>query len=255
LSPRGDQLALAEVDPDSRRPDVRVLDLARGAKVRITYDAATDASPVWSPDGAWIALQQRVGSNTEICLIRPDGSDWQDLSQNSARDIGAAFSSDGAKIIFTSNRLGNSALYQIYSMNIDGSDQRVVYSDDAMSGSPNWSVDSHDIFFTNDSVGGRIGNFEIFKFTPGDPASLKRLTYRSRADGEPVLSPDGNRIAFTSNQDGNTEIYVMNSDGSALFRVTRDPGDDFSERWTPDGSGLIFCSNRSGRFAIYEIEL
>jgi Tol biopolymer transport system component len=50
LSPQDDQLAVAEVDPDSHRPEVRVLDLARGAKLRITYDRATDASPIWSPD-------------------------------------------------------------------------------------------------------------------------------------------------------------------------------------------------------------
>jgi Tol biopolymer transport system component len=51
LSPQNDQLAVAEVDAQSHRPDIRVLDFIRGGKVRLTFDPATDASPVWSPDG------------------------------------------------------------------------------------------------------------------------------------------------------------------------------------------------------------
>jgi dipeptidyl aminopeptidase/acylaminoacyl peptidase len=64
LSPDDTQLAVAEVDPQSHRPDIRVLDLARGAKVRLTDDAATDASPVWSADGQQIVFRSnRSGLN------------------------------------------------------------------------------------------------------------------------------------------------------------------------------------------------
>src|SRR5438034_789581 len=50
LSPDDQQLAIAEVDGQSHRPDIRVLDLTRGSKLRLTSDAVTDASPIWSPD-------------------------------------------------------------------------------------------------------------------------------------------------------------------------------------------------------------
>jgi TolB protein len=52
-------------------------------------------------------------------------------------------------------------------------------------------------------------------------------------DQEPAWSPDGSLIAFTSNRDGNWEIYVMAADGSAVKNVTRHPAVDTSPAWWP----------------------
>jgi Tol biopolymer transport system component len=51
----------------------------------------------------------------------------------------------------------------------------------------------------------------------------------------PVFSPDGRRIAFTSNRDGNCEIYVMDADGGNPQRVTRHPERSDFSCWHPDG--------------------
>src|SRR5206468_11272201 len=53
-----------------------------------------------------------------------------------------------------------------------------------------------------------------------------------------------------SNRNGNSEIYVMNSDGSGVVRLTFDPAVDTSPNWTLDGK-VLFSSNRSGRFELY----
>jgi Tol biopolymer transport system component len=91
---------------------------------------------------------------------------------------------------------------------------RICDEDPKMNISPDWSPDRREIVFANDSVGGRIGNFEIFKLTLGDHNSLRRLTFRNRVNSEPAFSPDGSRILFVSDQDGYAEIYLMNSDGT-----------------------------------------
>ena len=79
LSPGDDQLAVAEVDPQSRRPDLRVLDFARGAKLRITYEAATDASPVWSPDGQRIVFRSNRGGLHDLFQKAANGAEPQTL--------------------------------------------------------------------------------------------------------------------------------------------------------------------------------
>ncbi|HUR97848.1 MAG TPA: hypothetical protein VMZ26_07215 [Pyrinomonadaceae bacterium] len=88
-----------------------------------------------------------------------------------------------------------------------------------------------------------------------DGGPEKRLTNRSRYDVDAAYSPDGSRIAFVSNADGNPEIYVMNPDGSGVLRLTRDTGNDVYPRWSRDGKKLIFTSGRSGGYAIYEIDM
>ena len=57
LSPDGRYLAIAEVEPHSGRSDLRLLDLLRGTNLRLTTSPATDASPVWSPDGTRLVFR------------------------------------------------------------------------------------------------------------------------------------------------------------------------------------------------------
>ena len=64
---------------------------------------------------------------------------------------------------------------------------------------------------------------------------------------------EGDRIAFTSNRDGqdNLEIYVMNADGTGQTNMTTSPGTDRDPTWSPDGSTLAFTSARNGEEQIY----
>ena len=59
------------------------------------------------------------------------------------------------------------------------------------------------------------------------------------------------KIAFSSNRDGNNEIYVMNPDGSGQMRLTNDPGSDLHPSFTADESAITFSSTRDGNAEIY----
>ena len=63
------------------------------------------------------------------------------------------------------------------------------------------------------------------------------------------------KIAFNTNRDGNEEIYVMNSDGNGLYRLTRNKAVDSSPSFSSDSKSLLFSSNRDGKYAIYQIEI
>jgi TolB protein len=68
----------------------------------------------------------------------------------------------------------------------------------------------------------------------------------------PMASPTPTtRIAFQSNRDGNSEIYVMNVDGTAVTRLTNHYADDADPAWSPDGTRIVFMSDRDGNEEIY----
>jgi TolB protein len=69
--------------------------------------------------------------------------------------------------------------------------------------------------------------------------------------GDVTMPSAGNRIAFTSSRDGNTDIYVMNADGTGVTRLTDNPADDRAPSWSPDGRRIAFASTRNGNSEIY----
>ena len=75
--------------------------------------------------------------------------------------------------------------------------------------------------------------------------------HASKQNYLPAWSPDGTQLAFTSNRDGNPEIYVMNRDGSGLRRLTNHPDIDVTPTWSPTGTQIAFTSDRTGTPQIY----
>ena len=89
-------------------------------------------------------------------------------------------------------------------------------------------------------------NYEIFLYR-----NFGRLTYNDSDDKFPSWSPDGTRLTFISDRDGNYEVYVMNADGSEQVRITNNAAADMDPEWSPDGGRIAFVSDRDGSEEIY----
>ena len=76
-----------------------------------------------------------------------------------------------------------------------------------------------------------------------------RLMLNYGADQGATYSPDGTRIAFMNNYDGDYEICVMNADGTGVEQLTKNSAVDAYPSWSPDGQKIAFASNRDGDFA------
>ena len=67
-------------------------------------------------------------------------------------------------------------------------------------------------------------------------------------------SPDGSKIIFYSNEGGQFNIYVMNTDGSNTIQLTSDAGNNAAPNWSPDGKYIVFSSDRDGSWQIYRMK-
>jgi Tol biopolymer transport system component len=85
-------------------------------------------------------------------------------------------------------------------------------------------------------------------------AKLLVRTQGEWKDGSPAWSPDGRRIAFYSERDGNAEIYVMNADGTGATRLTRTKADEGYPAWSPDGRTISFDADAGGNFDVYAMD-
>jgi Tol biopolymer transport system component len=97
----------------------------------------------------------------------------------------------------------------------------------------------------------RSGNWDIFLKQPHRSSPAFRVTTSLADDFAPVFSPDGSRIAFTSDRGGNYDIYTIDLTGHDLRRITTNRAQDAFPSWSPDGRRLAFASNRTGDWEIY----
>ena len=86
---------------------------------------------------------------------------------------------------------------------------------------------------------------EIYVMNPNG-SNVLQLTDNTSEDVSATTSPDGSKIAFVSNRDGNYNIYVMNVDGSNEVPLTNNVAFDVTPAWSPDGSKIAFTSERDG---------
>jgi len=251
-SPDGKEIVYSKKLED-KSAELRTFDLETGSSAFIKKTELPSITTDWSPDGRWILFSDRVNGNSEVFVVRPDGSELQNLTNNELPDIDPAWSRDGTHIVFISGRSQGIGV-QLYVMNADGSEPHPVTSQKGWESDPKWADDNSRIIFSCDRTDVPGNMLDICEIGADGSGERRVVSHRSH-DMRPAVSPDGNRIVFLARSDGNLELYVVNRDGSGLLRLTRDLADEQPPAWSPDGKKIVFSSNRGGLYAIYELEM
>jgi len=177
-----------------------------------------------SPAGL-ISFSSSKDGSSEIYVLDPYKKKLKKLTRAYGIDVSPAFSPDGTKIAFVSDRGGSP---QIYIMNSDGTGRpkRLTF-DGNYNTSPAWSPNGKFIVY----VGRTNGKNQIFvvKF---DGKDLRQLTNVGNNEG-PSFSPDGYFVAFDSDREGKRGIYIMRADGGEKKRITPRNVNAVSPEWSP----------------------
>ncbi len=212
--------------------------------------AKPDAVP--SPDPE-VAKATKVGS---IIQPEPQETHFGELTMltDGGENAEAYFAFGGDKLIFQSTR-SPYACDQIFTMNLDGSDQQLVSTGTGRTTCAYYYPEDDWIVYASTHEGGVAcppspdhsrgyvwpihPDYDLYLARP-DGSEISKLTETAGYDAEATVSPAGDRLVFTSMRDGDLDIYSMNLDGTDVQRLTDGIGYDGGPFYSPDGTKIVY---------------
>jgi Tol biopolymer transport system component len=183
---------------------------------RLTMNGADEVSPTISASGALVAFAS--GAGLELMTINGGGRQIVLPNDGTHRDYCPALSPDGTQIAFISDRNGTE---EIWVVKLSTGALRQVTADAQPLGGLNWSADGLQLVFTSANTKSKLNGIALADMNSG---SFTLLT--DGGDSSPALSPRGDRLLFTSQRDGDPELYLLSLNTGALERLTHSAGLD-----------------------------
>jgi Tol biopolymer transport system component len=216
ISPDGRHIAFTSNRTGNN--DIFLVDSRGGEAINLTNHSANDGWPRWSPDGRHVVFHTNRDGNFEIYVMDADGQNPTRLTAYGGIDQFPDWSPDGGRIVFRRD-------IDIYALDLRTGDTQRLTNAPPLNQMAMWTPngrhlvfmsarDGYPSVFTMDADGGNQVN--LTPKAPGDSAS----EWLSRA---PAWSTNGRQIYFMSfrpSTGGDTEVFVMNQDGSGVRRLT-----------------------------------
>jgi Tol biopolymer transport system component len=219
----------------------------------------TPAPPTLTPDpalGGKLAFYETSSSGTlDLYAMNASGSILKQLTAGLKTQGEPKWSADGNSILFVAEPYSNTQQIHIIRL-AAGAARAVNLSNNSYDETfPDWSPDSSRIAFASN----RSGGYQVYTMKP-DGSDVQPLTLSQNYgySGWPAWSPDGKRIAYTAGGvPEQTELYVINADGSNVQQLTHYNTLVARPLWSPDGSKIVFTYQKGvadqARYNVYII--
>lgn len=243
--------------------DLFVMDVQRGLPVNLTRSSSNEVAPGWSPDGEQIVYVSDDAAQDNIYFMRLETMQITRLPSNAHVIRSPMLSPDGEQIAYISV---NSNAGDLLVSHVDGSDVRKLSFFGTSNDIIGWVDDHYLAFASRDLNSQRLYLTHIHQhdieeieremvdelFRQGSPDGRYQVTANYHSGQRDLLvsseaahyaivrhiehdwSPDGRFLAFISDREGNPELYILDTDGSDLRRLTYTPGDESTISWKPE---------------------
>ena len=195
-------------------------------------------SPVWSPDGKWLAYVSFEDHLSAVYLQQVRTGQRYRVAARAGENGSPSFSPNGQELALTLS--GVSGYPQIYVLNLHTHQFTRITHTPAINTGATWAPDGRALYFTSD----RAGSPQIYRksLTPG--SLPRRITFTDGYNADPHVSPDGTHLAVVTQVDGQYCIAVQNLK-TGNFRVLTHGPLDSTPSFAPNGAELIYA-NRPG---------
>jgi eukaryotic-like serine/threonine-protein kinase len=203
----------------------------------------------YAPDGKELAFIAGSGFlSNDVYVASVSGGKARALTSLHSAMSGVDWTPDGRELVFDSDHQGTSTLWKVSRTGREPQPLTVA-ADNA--NEPSIAAHGNRLVFSRYAVDTNIWKVPL---SPTDHTAPNRIIVSTRQDADPAFSPDGNRLAFTSDRSGTFEIYVSAADGSHPVQLTSMKlGTTGSPAWSADGKQIAFDSRANGQGDIYLI--
>jgi eukaryotic-like serine/threonine-protein kinase len=208
----------------------------------------------FSPDGRFLIVNPTIqsGSRARFLLVDATTGRVRTLGAPAGNaGVSAVAWSGGREVVYLQAESASGAVAggaaRLISQNIDSGRSRTLLWCPGMASAI--AIAGKDRLIL-DSVSPRQNLREI-PLKAGATTSARWLTRGVSGDRQPAYSPDGKRIVFSSNRNGNLDLWEIDTKLGAVRSLTDDAADDWDPAFTPDGKGILWSSNRTGHFEIW----
>lgn len=233
-------------------PGIWLLSPATGEKRRVSPPAApglSDGFPAISPDGRRLAfVRSRAGNVGDVYAVALSGGEPKRLTNCLCAIFGLAWTASGREIVFSADSGGESSLWRVPA---DGGTPVSLHAIGKPASLPSIARQGRQLVFSRS-----WGDSNIWRVVAPARAAAKppvKWIASTKSDAAPRFSPDGSRVAFTSNRSGSWQVWVCDRDGSDASQLTSFAGGAGLASWSPDGKSLAFNAAVHGNSDIYVI--
>jgi dipeptidyl aminopeptidase/acylaminoacyl peptidase len=253
ISPDGQWVAytVTTVNREEDKNEERIWMVAAvgGEAIVLTAEGVSSSHPRWSPDGKYLAfLSDRNESKKQVWLLNRLGGEAQKLTEVPQDVEDFEWAPDSKRVVLV---LRDAKTEEMEDAKVRAAEKSGVEVERKAKKEKPWVVDR--LQFKADTIGyldRRRTHLYVFDVAA---KSVNQATSGDFDDSEPAWSPDGTRLAFTSNRSVpdpdrtyNTDIWIVAADnkdkGAHPTQVTINPGEDHSAAWSPDGKWITYSS-------------
>jgi Tol biopolymer transport system component len=230
---------------------------------QLTDDPSVDSDPDWSPDGRQIAFRSRQDGSSDIFVMGSDGSAPFNLIKDPETSLDDEFAPrwnpDGETFSIYTDRFPpqetcDGGFHQIALLRVqDGRyeiDRFETIAGEQYSSA--WSPDGRYLAFNSKC---RIPGFQIYIYDTQTGDTHKLTSNEPNSNSGPAWSHNGQFLAFSTNINNNSDIYVLDLKTNNWVRITDHPAKDIMPSWSPDDSQIAFVSDRTGNDEIFIIDV
>ncbi len=272
ISPQGDKIAY--ISDKSGYQDIRLISSIDGKEIKVLVKGQRSESfeelhflrpgMSFSPDGTRLAFAAKRGGWDAIYIVDVNSGKIETHTMNLDGAFTTAWSPDGERIAFVGNKDGQS---DIYVFNLKTGEVKAITNDIFSDDQPSWSPDGKTIAFVSDRDDYGVTrdippDFKIYQhdyerrdvyLVDVETGKLTRITNTPWEEGFPIFSPDGKKLAFTSDENGIFNIYVEDLRTREYYPITNVISGIFQINWNHDASKLVYTTFYHGGYDVYLI--